>query len=252
MANSFKLKSDLKVNKNRMFFACIFAYIFALMFSIAGFVIAFNIIFGRLELSPVVALVLVIAGLILCAIGFYAGKKYQIYRSGVKGESRTYKILNNLSENFTILSNPVLHSRGKVAELDFVIIGSDAVFIVESKNHKGILKGKCEDDNWTQVKERGDKTYTKSIKNPVKQSLRQVRLFTESLSDIGISAVVFPVVYFADKDVALEVDWDESNMIRIIRDEKDLINYIVNTKGQMKLDEESKKKIVDLLTGKDQ
>ena len=251
MANTVKTKSKLKENKNKMLLSSIFSLIFAIMFLIATLVVAFYIIFNKSDISPFVALVLFIVSLILFGFFAYSKKQYSILRSGVKGENRTYRILNNLSENFTLLSNPMLYSRGRKAELDFVVIGSDAIFIIESKNHKGILRGSCEDNEWTQIKERGEKTYTKTIKNPLKQSLKQVKMFTDCLTDSGISAAVFPVVYFADSDVSIESDWDASNMIRVIKDEKELISYIVNTKGNIAIDENAKQKIIDLLTNQE-
>ncbi len=251
MANLVKTKSKLKENMNKMFWATVIAIAFALIFLAFSLILAFNIIFKDADISLLVPLVLFVVCLIVFAFFIYFKKQYSILKSGVKGENRTYKILSKLSENYTLLTNPVIYNRGKKTELDFVLICSDAVYIVETKNYKGIIRGRCDDDEWTQIKERGNKTYTKKIKNPIKQSLKQVNMLTQCLSDSGISAQLFPIVYFADPNMAMESDWDQNNMICCIKDENQLVSYIVNTKGNIAIDAETKDRIVELITSKE-
>ena len=49
-----------------------------------------------------------------------AKHNYDILNAGVKGEQQTYEVLKKLPKEFTVITNPVLHNRGSVNELDFV------------------------------------------------------------------------------------------------------------------------------------
>ena len=81
-----------------------------------------------------------------------------VLKSGIDGERQAAAALRALPYAYHVLVNPVFRVRGKVMELDAVVVGKNGVFIVETKNHAGVITGKTDAEWWSQVKRRGAKT----------------------------------------------------------------------------------------------
>lgn len=124
-----------------------------------------------------------------------------ILQSGLSGERKTVSLLRTLPNEYHILVNPVLTVRGQTAELDAAVIGKNGVFIVETKNHTGVITGKTDAEWWSQKKRSG----AKSIKNPLLQLERQHRVVTRVLSEAGISCPVRSIVCFANPNARVGV-----------------------------------------------
>lgn len=124
-----------------------------------------------------------------------------ILQSGLSGERKTVSILRTLPNEYHILVNPVLTARGQTAELDAAVIGKNGVFIVETKNHTGVITGKTDAEWWSQKKRNG----AKSMKNPLLQLERQHRVVTRVLSEAGISCPVRSYVCFANPNARVGV-----------------------------------------------
>ena len=117
-----------------------------------------------------------------------------------------------------VLVNPVFRVRGKVMELDAVVVGKNGVFIVETKNHAGVITGKTDAEWWSQVKRRGAKT----MKNPLLQAERQHKLMEQLLADAKQACPVHSFVYFANKNARVGVRdariyTDETSLRRAIQ-----------------------------------
>ncbi len=233
MSKVVKIKSQLKKNKNKAFLMVAVSFILALSCFGAGLGMLVAILLKKSTLHvaiPIIFLVLSLA-FIIAFLGFR--KKYGILQAGVRGENTTLKILQKLPKDFTVLTNPVILNRGVTMELDFVVIGKNGVFIVESKNHRGILSGKTSKPNWKQVKNgKNDKVYEKEITNPVKQSHRQCRRMQELFRDFDITANVYPVLYFVDSRTELKIIDDADLNVAIFNNEESLLNYIQMTRGR--------------------
>ena len=70
-----------------------------------------------------------------------------VLKSGIDGERQAAAALRALPYAYHVLVNPVFRVRGKVMELDAVVVGKNGVFIVETKNHAGVITGKT-DAEW--------------------------------------------------------------------------------------------------------
>ncbi|MBP8890089.1 MAG: NERD domain-containing protein, partial [Ruthenibacterium sp.] len=119
---------------------------------------------------------------------------------------------------YHVLVNPVFRVRGKVMELDAVVVGKNGVFIVETKNHAGVITGKTDAEWWSQVKRRGAKT----MKNPLLQAERQHKLMEQLLADAKQACPVHSFVYFANKNARVGVRdariyTDETSLRRAIQ-----------------------------------
>ncbi len=233
MSKVVKIKSQLKQNKNKVFLKVALAFVLALVCAVLGFGFLVSILLKKSTLHIVIPVILLVLALV-CLIAFIIfRKRYGILQSGVRGEETTLKILQRLPKEFTVLTNPVILNRGITMELDFVVVGKNGVFIIESKNHRGIITGKTSKPSWRQVKHgKNDKVYEKEITNPVKQSYRQCRRMEEVFRDFNISANVFSVLYFVDSRTELKIIDDADMNVAIFNNEEFLLNYIQNTKGR--------------------
>ncbi len=244
MAKTVHIKSELKTNKNRAFWHMAFALFFTLTFFGVGVGMLFAILLQKSDLHIAFPSMFFGIAFILFALFMIAKHNYNILNAGVKGEQQTYEVLKQLPKEFTVITNPVIHNRGSVNELDFVVIGTNGVFVVESKNYRGIITGSTSAQNWKQIKHGKNKTYEKEVKNPAKQVYRQGRRMAEMFIDFGISADIFPILYFVDNRSQLKITDDAEINVAIINNESDLLDFIINSKGKHIVDSSERAEII--------
>ncbi len=245
MSRIVKLKSELKKNKNKAFLKTALAILLVFLFAGLGLGMLFAILLKKSTISVVFPIVLLVLALVLFVVFLVFRKNLGILQSGVRGEEMTLKILQKLPKEYTILTNPVILNRGVTMELDFVVIGKNGVFIVESKNYRGIISGKTSKQTWKQVKHgKNDKVYEKEIGNPVKQSHRQGRRMAEMFKDFDISADIYPIVYFVDDRSELKIVDDADLGVEIFNKEKQLLDFIQSADGRHTVNSSELAKII--------
>lgn len=245
MSRVVKIKSELKQNKNKAFLKMVlFALLTLVFFGLGvGMLVAILTEKSKMHIAFPIILFVIALGLLICFFVFR--KRYNILLSGVRGESDTLEILKKLPKNFTIITNPVILNRGVTLELDFVVIGKNGVFIVESKNYRGIISGKTSSAKWKQIKHgKNDRVYEKEVGNPVKQAHRQGRRMLEMFRDFDITADIFPVVYFVDNRSELKIQDDAETGVAVFNEEKQLLDYIVNSAGKQTVSNAELTKII--------
>lgn len=104
-------------------------------------------------------------------------------RAGKKGEKRATNIIRSvLKEDDRLFTNVQISYKNRPAELDNVIVNKYGVFIIEVKNYNGWLVGKADDYEWIKYHTtQAGNTYSKTVKNPIKQVKRQVYLLAKYL-----------------------------------------------------------------------
>lgn len=244
MAKTVRIKSELKTNKNKAFWNMAFAIFFTLTFFCVGVGLLFAVLLGKSDLHIAFPSLFIGLSLVLLVLYIVAKHNFDILNAGVKGEQKTYEILKKLPKEYTVITNPVIYNRGSVNELDFVVIGTNGVFVVETKNYRGIITGKTSEQNWKQIKHGKNKTYEKEVKNPAKQVYRQGRRMKEMFIDFGISADTFPILYFVDDRSELKITDDADLNIAIINNENDLLDYITKSKGKHIVDSSERAEII--------
>lgn len=245
MPKVVKIKSQLKQEKNKSFLRVVLSLFAALLFAVLGLVTLFAVLLKRSTLHISISVIFIVLAFIGFIVFLVFKKKYDILQSGVRGEETTLKILRKLPKEYTVLTNPVIYNRGATNELDFVVICKNGVFIVESKNYRGIVYGKTSNSSWKQVKYgKNGKTYEKVVSNPAKQSFRQKRRLEELFRDLRITATVYPVLYFVDDRTELKIQDDANLNVAIISDENTLLQFIQNTKGREKVSSDELAKII--------
>ncbi len=245
MSRIVKIKSELKQNKNKAFLKTALFALLTLVFLGLGAGMLVAILTEKSKLHIAFPIIILVTALALLICFFVFRKRYNILLSGVRGESDTLEILKKLPKGYTILTNPVILNRGVTLELDFVVIGKNGVFIVESKNYRGIISGKTSSAKWKQIKHgKNDKVYEKEVGNPVKQAHRQGRRMLEMFRDFDITADIFPTVFFVDNRSELKIQDDAEMGVAIFNNEQQLLDYIVNTSGKQTVNSTELAKII--------
>lgn len=71
--------------------------------------------------------------------------------SGDKGELEISTVLKSLPDCYHVMDNILLQTRKGSTQIDHVVVSPYGLFIIETKNHKGMIFGDCQGRVWTQV-----------------------------------------------------------------------------------------------------
>lgn len=101
-------------------------------------------------------------------------------RKGKDGEKVVAKMANKYldSDNYKLLNNVTLETRGGTTQIDHVIISRHGVFVIETKNMSGWIFGGERQRQWTQTFSSGDKY---KMQNPLHQNYKHVRAVQTAL-----------------------------------------------------------------------
>ncbi len=138
----------------------------------------------------IVIIILIIFIIILCIALFSDDSNSQkLYEkperlAGKKGEIEATNIICSvLRNNDRLFTNVRIQYQDKPAELDNVIVNSFGVFIIEVKNYNGSIYGNEEDYEWVKYHtSKAGKTYSKIVRNPIKQVKRQIYVLKNFIS----------------------------------------------------------------------
>ena len=119
-------------------------------------------------------------------------------RAGREGEYIATNIIREaLRSEDILLTNVHISYDGREAELDNVIINKYGVFIIEVKNYAGTIYGNADDHTWIKCKtDPYGNSFTKSVRNPIKQVNRQVYLLAKYLDECGFDVWVEGYAFF--------------------------------------------------------
>ncbi len=247
MAKTVKIKSKLKQNKNSLFLTTSFSMLFSFCFFVFAILLFVK---NGVHIAFPVSFLLIAA--VLFVISSVSAKKYRIIKAGVKGETSTLEILKKLPSGFTVISNPVIRENGREFELDFLVIGSEGVFIIETKNYGGTVGGAVSDTHWKQIKHLANgETAEKLVKNPVKQSENQMRKFKNLCKELDVSAYIYPVVYFVNENVKLRYKADAQTPVFVTENKELLLDYITESDGKKSVNTFERSRLVKYFKNND-
>ena len=136
-------------------------------------------IFAIVTIAIIIIIIIAIIGTSLSDRGSQEYERPEA-RAGREGEYIATNIIRKvLRDEDILLTNVDISYDGRKAELDNVIINKYGVFIIEVKNYAGTIYGKADDYTW--IKSKTDpygNTFTKTVRNPIKQVNRQVYLLS--------------------------------------------------------------------------
>ncbi len=154
------------------------------LFCLFLFVLVFFVLFFRLFSTlrvGVIEGVLFLVALIPLAGFYFFSRKYQIYRGGWEGEKRVTDLLSSsLGDDFFLLNNLYFHDGG--GDIDHLVLGSKAVFVLETKNWSGEIT--CNGDEWQRV---GKRLYGGSPSVQVKKNVAKIRRIINSSKTLSSS-----------------------------------------------------------------
>lgn len=186
---------------------------------------------------------------IMFAISIYHFNRAHIYGMGLAGESATADIIARLPAGFYGIQNVVVSFEGKKSELDMVVVGPTGVFVVETKNRNGEIRGNYEDRNWTQYKVgRGGTPYSNDFYSPVKQVGTHIYRLAHFLRGKGAKVHIDGAVYLSNPEADVYIGGTPGNIPVFSYStggETALLRYI--TSGNAQLDAETIGKVCKLL-----
>ncbi|MBO5076007.1 MAG: NERD domain-containing protein [Clostridia bacterium] len=127
-------------------------------------------------------------------------------KAGERGEQMASELISRvLRPDDRLFSNLVVNYQGKRTELDNVVVNSSGVFIIEVKNHSGRLEGNIGDFEWTKYHtSAAGLTYTKTVKNPIKQVKRQIFILAGYLREADINVYIRGYTLFLQQNCPVE------------------------------------------------
>lgn len=200
------------------------------------FCFALSLIFiSELKMSSFAIISLGMAAMMVC--GKILQQKASGLKSGVEGENITAQLISTLPEGYYAFQNLTVTYDGKPSEIDMVVVGKSGVFIVETKNHSGLITGYYDNPQWAQNKiGKGGTPYTNSFYNPVKQVGTHVYRLANYLRQKGIDVHVNALVYFANPGTSLDIN-DMQPQIPIFcassNGASEILGHIMNTNKEL-------------------
>lgn len=117
--------------------------------------------------------------------------------SGIAGESNAVKYLSSLPDEYCMFTNVPLNNNGRRCEVDVVVVGPRGVIAIEVKGHNGIIEGHSDQDEWVQHKTgRKGGSYSKQMRNPIRQVNRNIYLLSQHLKQHGLNVWIDGIVAF--------------------------------------------------------
>ena len=156
---------------------------------------------GELLVENFLGLLIVFIIILFEPIMVYIIKKDKATIKGNSGEKYVAKELSRLNQKEYIVLNDLLlvDEEGYTTQIDHVVVSIFGIFVVETKNYKGLIYGSDKQKNWTQ-NIYGNKSY---FYNPIRQNYRHVKVIEYTL---GCSnKIIKPVIVFSD-DATLTVN----------------------------------------------
>lgn len=160
-----------------------------------------------------------------------------IIAAGIQGENLTAHILSALPDDYTVFQDVYISYDKKTSEIDNIVVGKTGVFIIETKNHNGIISGSYDDKMLLQIKiGRGGTAYSSSFYNPVKQVGTHIYRLANYLRSKGIYTYINGIVFFSNSEADVKVK-TQSDGVPVFsynhNHGKDMISYILNSKESL-------------------
>ena len=163
---------------------------------------------------------------LMTALGLYLAMPDEnpILQAGAEGELRAIGAgkkplpgsLAYLTDHYTIFNNLVIPFKNGTRELDLIVVGPKALFVVEVKHWTGEINGKEKEPVWQQTKwnREGKRTIT-SVSNPIQQVRGQTFALRKMLETVGYSGWVQDIVVFTHDRVDLRIESGKTPVLQL-------------------------------------
>lgn len=153
------------------------------------------------------------------------------------GERKVSKALNTLDNNeYKVINNVMIRTDRGTTQIDHVVISVYGIFVIETKNYKGLIFGNEYDDNWKQV------IYKRSerFRNPIKQNYGHVAALKERLN-LEKDLLIVSIIAFTNR-ASLKVNTKTPVMY-----DNDVVSYIRSYNNKLISEDDVKRIYYDLL-----
>ncbi len=167
----------------------------------------------------------------------YETEKRDSTSAGNVGERTIKIIIDNTKTNHRLINNLILFDENDNShQIDHVYISNNGIFCIETKNYKGLIQGRIDDNNWIQILNK--KKYI--IMNPIKQNNSHIIQISNILKCHNLNYKVNSLIVMVNNN-ANEIK--ENNVINV----NDLRNYLINYKDDTIITNDDINKIYDVL-----
>jgi hypothetical protein len=111
-------------------------------------------------------------------------------KAGQEGEDNTEKLLQTLPGDYKVFREVSIKHEGKNVGIDFVVVGSNGVFLIDSVFMSGIVVGEPGFKQWH--------SRNNGIPNPIKKGKWQAHVLSSKLKQDGINVFVHPIVFLSN------------------------------------------------------
>ena len=119
---------------------------------------------------------------------------------GDKGEEIVINELNKIKGRYYLINNLILLGEsGYSHQFDHILIRPNGIFIIETKNYYGKIKGKIDDNMWSKSLMKKGQLINEYFLNPLKQNQNHIRYIKKIL---GRNIPYFNFVVFVNNDVS--------------------------------------------------
>ena len=128
--------------------------------------------------------------ILLVLIVFFS--KSESKRKGNEGERIVKKRLNRLKKSkYTIINDVSFSINGKISQIDHLVVSNFGIFVIETKNYKGMIFGRENDSNWIQVLGR----HKNQFYSPIRQNLGHIYALKHVLREYNVPKLESIVVF---------------------------------------------------------
>ena len=118
---------------------------------------------------------------------------------GDKGEAKVIEELSKLKDEQYLINNLILIGDNEIShQFDHILVRHNGVFVIETKNYYGDIKGNVDDTYWTKSFISKGKLHIEKFMNPIKQNNAHIRFLKKVL---GKDIPFINIVVFVDNDV---------------------------------------------------
>lgn len=215
--------------------------LFSLLITLIGVIIATDM--GRIP-NPAVFIPIILFGI----PSFFYLVLWNKKKTKIKGQKELLTALEELNDEYTILSNVFIPDNGKLMEVSHIVVASNGIFIVGLIGQKGLITESKSDKYWISYPKGKYSTRSRKVfNNPVLVYRRKSNALLKYLRKRDIRISVKSIVYFNNEADFLSVNKKNNNNSNVYTSKQEMLNYITNFTSKKFINEADKEKIINEL-----
>lgn len=189
---------------------------------------------------------IIVAAMVLLLLSI---KLYEANVKGYIGERLVIKKLNKLNKKkYKVINNLLIKTSKGSTQIDHIVISRYGMFIIETKNYKGIIRGSEYDDNWMQI------LFNKKeiLRNPIKQNNGHIKAIKDVVREVKYKNIKSIIVF--TRRAKLKVNTETivtyyNKVNRLIKKNKNKefteeeVNYIYEKLNELNVDSFKERKV---------